>query len=261
MTHRWRYAALFILLLLTALLLQWPAAALSSHLENQSNGQWRLTNPRGTLWQGGGLLLLRMPGNRNGHRLIDLNWRIRPGELLRGRLSIDLEPEQGQLRLIATPDGLHLESLNATLPANALIPLLPGALGRYHWEGQLQARSAAFSCDWSAQNCQGHIEILWDNAAIAEVSGPALGHYRLNLTGNGPALKLAIDTREGRLQLQADGEITHNGHLHLQGEASAPTKTGDLNDESLNALLTLLMRPQGAGRYRIDYRDNSRSGQ
>ena len=132
---------------------------------------------------------------------------------------------------------------------------MPSALGRYHWDGQLQARSPLFSCNWSAQHCQGQIEILWDQAAVAEVPGPPLGNYRLTLTGNDPRLNLTIDTREGRLQLKAHGEIAPQGRLKIQGEASAPTQAGHLNDESLNALLTLLMRPQGGGRYLIDYRE------
>lgn len=257
MSVRQRYFLLFILLLLLALLAQWPATVISSWMESRTHGQWRLASAQGTLWQGGGRLLTRPSDKAAWHSLMYLNWRIHPTELLYGRLAIDLQPEQGQMHFVATPSGFRVESLATTLPASALAPLLPGALGRYHWDGQLHTRSSTFACDWQAKNCQGLIEILWDNAGVSEIAGPPLGNYRLTLTHSESRTHLSIETRDGRLQLKALGEITPNGQLTLQGEAIAPTQTGDRNEETLNSLLALLMRPQGEGRYLINYREHA----
>ncbi len=259
MSVRQRYCLTFIFLFLLglALLVQWPATAVSSWMESQTQGRWRLSSAQGTVWQGSGLLLMRSSEKAAWRALMNLNWHIHAAELLRGRLSIDFQPEQGQMHLVATPSGFRVESLATTLSASALTPLLPGALGRYHWDGQLHTRSSAFACGWQTKNCQGEIEILWDNAGVSEIVGPPLGNYRLILTNNESRTHLSIDTREGRLQLKAQGEITPNGQLVIQGEAIAPTQAGDKNDEALNALLALLMRPQGGGRYLINYRESA----
>lgn len=255
------YPGLFIGLLILAAVAQWPAAALAPWLESASGGQWRLAAASGTLWHGGGILLVRTPGGSAWRNIQSVGWQIRFGELLRGRFTIDLAPEQGALRLIATPGRITAESLDITLPANSIAAFLPGALNRYGWTGMLHGRGKTFSCDWHGQDCRGDIELLWNDAAVTEIVGPALGDYRVSLTGAGPVLRVAIDTLGGRLKIKANGEIGGGGRINLHGEAmtvatpNSVNNESNENNESLNALLSTLGSSVGDGKYRIDYQE------
>ncbi len=243
---------LFLLLFLLALLLQWPAAWLAPWLDSASAGQWRLAAAQGTLWNGNGMLLTRAGANEPWRGVQGIAWQWRWNELLAGQLRIRASLERGAAQIVVAPSGIAVEQLDTTLPAEALAGLLPGALGRYHWHGLLQARSAVYRCDWRARMCSGRIEMLWTDAAVSEVSGPVLGDYRIELNAEGNALRLDLATVRGRLQINGHGEFSA-GALRFNGEAAASGANGD--NAGLNSLLNALGRPTGvAGKYLLDYR-------
>ena len=94
------------------------------------------------------------------------------------------------------------------------------------------------------------IDLLWNDAAVAEISGPALGDYHLHLVGEGTTLRVDLATLRGRLQLNGSGEISAKA-VRFNGEASA---TG-ADAKALDALLNTLGRPSGMpGKYLIEYR-------
>jgi hypothetical protein len=250
MRLRLAYIGIFILLFLLAVVLQWPATSLAPWIDRASNGQWRLAAVEGRPWNGNGILLVRA-GDASQWRIAQsVRWQLRWSELLTGRLAADLTMEQGGLRLVASGRGFSVEQIEVALPAAEVAPQLPGALGRYGWSGTLHAHSTGYRCNWSAQNCNGEIDLLWNDASVTEIPGPALGDYRLHLVGEGPTLRVDLATLRGRLQLNGSGEISSKS-VRFNGEASA---TG-ADAEALDALLNTLGRPAGVpNKYLIEYR-------
>jgi len=242
---------IFILLFLLAVALQWPATWLAPWIDRGSNGHWRLGGVEGHPWNGSGILLVRAGDTAPWRIAQSVRWQLLWSELAAGHLAVDLSLEQGGLRLVASGSGFAVEQIRVSLPAAEVTSQLPGALGRYGWSGTLSASSAGYRCNWSAQNCNGEIDLLWNDAAVTEIPGPALGDYRLHLVGEGPTLHVDLATLRGRLQLNGSGEVSAKS-VRFSGEASA---TGP-DAETLGALLNTLGRPAGVpNKYLIEYRE------
>lgn len=242
---------LFILFSLLAAAILWPATTLAPWLERASNGHWRLAAAEGSLWNGRGTLLARSGDPAPWRMVQSIHWQMRWSELRSGRIGVDLAFEQGNALIAVAPSGVSLEQFDVSLPAPAVVVLLPGALGRYGWAGSLHARGNSFRCAWNGRACNGEIELLWSDAAVAEVPGNKLGDYRFRLVGEGQALRVDLTTLRGRLLINGSGEIAPSG-LSFHGEAGA---TGN-DAASLDALLRTLGRPAATpGNYQIDYRE------
>lgn len=242
---------LLILFFLLAAAILWPASALAPWVERGSNGHWRLSSAEGSLWNGNGILLAHSSDGTAWHIAQNISWQLRWGELWRGRMAVATTYDQGSSLIALTPEGLAIEQFDAVLPAPMLLVLLPGALGRYGWGGAIHVRSSAFRCSWQAYSCAGEIELLWNDAAVAEVPGSKLGDYHFRLVGEGRALRVDLATLSGRLQINGSGEVAPGG-LRFKGEAGA---TG-ADAAALDAMLRTLGRPAGVpGRYLIDYRE------
>lgn len=266
MRKRLTYSLLFFVLLALALLSQWPAASLASLLQRASNDQWRLTSTSGSIWRGAGMLMARAGQGAPWRNVQNLSWQVRPLALLRGRLVIDLLPEQGQLRLTARPSGLQAEQLEMTLPAEAIAPFLPGAIGRYDWHGMLQLNSTQFACNWDRSDCHGQLQVAWQAASVAEIPGITLGDYQILLNAQGAQTQLQLETLQGRLQLTGEGVLTAATGLNFTGLAALPELdklAHGLSGQSTAAiqppqplaeLLATLGRPDGQGRYLLEYR-------
>lgn len=242
---------IFILLLLLAVAVQWPGTWLAPWIDRSSNGHWRLAGVEGHPWNGNGILLVRAGDTAPWRIVQSVRWQLRWSELLAGRFAVDLAMEHGGLRLVASGGGFALEQIEVTLPAAEVAPQLPGALGRYGWSGALHAHGAGYRCSWGMRNCSGEIDLLWNDAAVTEIPGPALGDYRLHLVGEGATLRVDLVTLRGRLQLNGNGEISAKS-VRFNGEASA---TG-ADSEALDALLNTLGRPTGVpNKYLIEYHE------
>ena len=246
--------ALFLVFLLSAIVALWPASALAPWIESVSKGHWHLAAAEGSFWNGNGILLAHDGAGRSIAQ--NIRWQLRWSELVHGRIGVNTAFEQGGGLIVAEPDGITVEQLDAQLPAAMLVILLPGAIGRYGWAGTLHARSNNFHCSWHGDLCAGEIELEWDDAAVAEVTGNRLGDYRVRVVGEGRALRFDLSTLRGRLQINGSGEITRSG-LRFNGEAGA----SGADAASLDALLRTLGRVAATpGRYLIDYRETSTNG-
>ncbi|MBI5920546.1 MAG: type II secretion system protein N [Betaproteobacteria bacterium] len=242
---------LLILFFALAAIILWPASALVPWVESGSNGHWRLSSTEGTVWNGSGMILSHSSDGSAWQIAQNVRWQLHPGQLWRGRLLIETSLDQGNALITLTTDGVTLEQIDAALPAPMLLVLLPGALGRYGWAGMIHARTNAFNCAWRSHSCSGEIELLWKDAAVAEVPGSKLGDYRFRLVGEGQAMRVDLSTLSGRLQINGSGEIAASG-LRFKGEASA---TGP-DAAALDAMLRTLGRSSGTpGKYLIDYRE------
>lgn len=243
--------AFLILFFLLAVVILWPASALSPWVERVSGGHWRLASTEGSIWSGSGMLLARSGDNVSWHIAQNIRWHVRWNDLWRGRIGVATTIEQGSSLIAVTADGFSLEQLDASLPAPVLLELLPGALGRYGWGGNIRLRSNTFRCAWNSHSCVGEIDLLWSDAEVAEIPGNKLGDYRFRLVGESQALRIDLTTLSGRLQFNGSGEISARD-LRFKGEAAA---TGP-NAATLGAMLnTLGRRTRTPGKYLIDYHE------
>lgn len=240
-----------IALLLLAILVQFPAAWLAPAVGRATSERWRLAATEGTVWAGRGSLYSfdRASGSWSAGR--SLRWRVSWASLAQGALAARLAfDDGGQAELEAGARGWTLRGLDATFPAAQLAVLLPSTVGDYGWAGTLAARSSGFRCTWNRPRCTGQFDLAWDDASTAQIPGPPLGDYRVRLTAEGEALRFAVTTVRGRLQLAGGGEVSQ-GRLAFSGEAQA---AGD--DVRLESLLRAIARPGPApGRYLIEYRE------
>ena len=247
--------ALVTLFFVLAAAILWPASALAPWVERGSNGHWRLSNTEGSVWNGNGIILTHSGDGTAWHIAQSVRWQLRWGELWRGRIAVETTYDQGSSLIAVTSDSFFIEKIDANLPAPMLLVLLPGALGRYSWGGSIQLRGNSFRCTWQTDACNGEIELLWNDAAVAEVPGSTLGDYRFRLVGEGRALRTDLSTLRGRLQINGSGEITANS-LRFKGEAAASGS----DVAALDAMLRTLGSPSGTpGRYLIDYRETGAS--
>lgn len=253
------FALLFLLLLTTACLLQWPAAWLAPRLEEISHQRWRLAAASGTLWNGSGVLMTLAPTLGDWRNVQSIHWQLRGNALWRGQLGIDLQTEHGHAHLQLSPRGLSVENFDLALPADEIIGQLSGAFGRYGWGGRLHLQGKHLACDWQRKDCRGEADIFWKDATAREIPGPLWGDYRLRILGEGPALRIDVSTSQGRLKLTGHGELAHTGKLNLSIEADVHAQNADTpQDTSLERLLASLGRPRGDGKYRLEYRDYPR---
>jgi len=243
--------SLLILFFALAAILLWPASALAPWVESGSNGRWRLSSPEGTIWSGSGLILSQTGDGSSWQIAQNIRWQLHPGQLWRGRLLIEASLDQGNALIALRTDSVTLEQIDVALPAPMLLALLPGALSRYGWAGMIHARTNILACSWQGHSCTGEIDLLWKDAAVAEVPGSRLGDYRFRLVGEGQAMRVDLATLSGRLQISGSGEISGNG-LQFKGEASA----AGTDTAALDAMLRTLGRSSGTpGKYLIDYRE------
>ncbi|MFA7279867.1 MAG: type II secretion system protein N [Sterolibacterium sp.] len=244
------FTLLFLFFALAAVIL-WPASALAPWVESGSKGHWRLSSAEGTVWNGSGMILSHSSDGTTWQIAQNIRWQLHPGQLWRGRLALETSLDQGNALIALRTDGITLEQIDAALPAPMLLVLLPGALGRYGWAGTIQARTNDFTCAWQGYPCSGEIELVWKDAAVAEVPGSKLGDYRFRLVGEGQAMRVDLSTLSGRLQINGSGEIAANS-LRFKGETSA----AGADTAALDAMLRTLGSYSGTpGKYLIDYRE------
>ena len=197
-------------------------------------------------------MLMAHSDNNDAWRIVkSISWKIRWGDLWRGRIGVAAMLDQGSSLFSVKAEGFSIEQLDASIPAPAILVLLPGALGRYGWGGNLHLRSSNFRCAWQTFACGGEIDLVWNDAEVAEIPGNKLGNYRFRLVGESQALRIDLTTLSGRLQFNGSGEIAARG-LRFKGEAAA---TGP-NAATLGAMLnTLGRRSATPGIYLIDYHE------
>jgi hypothetical protein len=240
-------------LFLLAAVIQFPAAWLAPWLGQATGQRWRLGAVEGTLWAGRASLSAfdRQSGRWNPG--LGMRWSVAWRELLRGRAGLQVGfGDGGAVLWSAGFQGWSIEQIDATVPVAYITALLPGTLGDYGWSGEARANSAGFGCTWMRPACDGRVELLWSNAALAQIQGPVLGDFRVRVTAEGEALHFDVGTLRGRLMIAGSGEVTQE-MLRFTGEADARGEGA----AALETVLRAIGRPGSApGRYVIEYRES-----
>ena len=242
---------------LVGLVTQAPAQWLAHGVAQLSHQRVLLTQAQGTVWQGSAQWVLST-GPRNGvpDASTDMalptpvRWQIQPkfnrstGVALGLRLSTDcctLEPLT--LSFLPLWGGLRvtIDDHQSQWPAHWLVGL--GApWNTIQPEGQMQLRTQGLS--WQVQaghaQLQGLAELQLQQLSTRLSTLRPLGSYRLQLRG-GDTMAITLDTLEGSLQLQGNGQWL-NQRLRFQGEASAAPEF----EAALSNLLNILGQRRGA---------------
>jgi general secretion pathway protein N len=242
---------------LVGLVTQAPAQWLAHGVAQLSHQRVLLTQAQGTVWQGSAQWVLST-GPRNGvpDATTDMalptpvHWQIQPqfnrttGVALGLRLSTDcctLEPLT--LSFLPLWGGLRvtIDDHQSQWPAHWLVGL--GApWNTIQPEGQMQLRTQGLS--WQVQaghaQLQGLAELQLQQLSTRLSTLRPLGSYRLQLRG-GDTMAITLDTLEGSLQLQGNGQWL-NQRLRFQGEASAAPEF----EAALSNLLNILGQRRGA---------------
>lgn len=215
-----------------ALLITAPAGLLDQGLSSASNGRLRLSEAQGGLWSGAGRLEVR---STSGRALLGegLRWHVLPGQLLQGRLAIELQLEHSANAIMISlgPGRVEILAADINLPAAALsaaqTKLVPLQLTG---EVLLRIKQLAIaSGGWT-----GTVTLQWRHAGSALTKVYPLGDYELELAGQGAAAQIKLVTLSGPLQLDGKGSLSQGGQLAFAAIARI--------DPNFRALLEPLMR-------------------
>lgn len=245
-TFRWALAGCIVGVFI-GLSIAAPAHWLTNFLQKVSANHLQFSHIRGTFWQGSAQLTLT-GGNasRDAVTLPErIDWALAPAwEGLRVKLRADCCMQQ-PMRIKVAPHwggfSLQLANHQSRWPA-ALLSGLGTPWNTIQPQGSLALSTQAFSATVTAGrvSLNGQLE-LDANALSSQLSTiKPMGSYKIQLTGGSPT-KLALETREGSLQISGSGEWI-GARLRFSGEAyAAPGR-----EAALANLLNIIGRRNGA---------------
>ena len=226
-----------------------PATLVDARVATLSEGQLRIADARGTVWNGRGVLT-----DARGAWQMPLTWRLSPLALARGVVEVELAPVAGTMPtglIRIDGGGVSLARFSAEIPAQALAALLPAreaiALG-----GTIALSMPAFS--FAGTRGSGTIAANWRHARV-RTGGRALdlGAVNLALAAQDTRLSGRIGNSGGDVRLDGTATIAANS-LTIDGTLTpAPDAPADVA-----RLLAALGPADGNGAVRVAYRGNLR---
>lgn len=228
-----------VLLYLLTLLWTLPAAVVWKRLEHRLPVPVTLHGLTGTLWSGH-VGQLVVDGVNQGQ----LSWGWRPGQLLRGRLGLDLmwQPRKGLVNaeLQAGMSSLSLRNITGSLDASsmAIIHNAPFALGG-SW--LLDVPELVLSDFDSVTAASGRL--VWQDAAGGLPQALPFGHLSASLAQADGWLVLALQDQEGPLGLRGDARWRPGQALEIDAQLQARTDA----EPALDSGLGLLGQPDAQG--------------
>lgn len=243
----WAWAGALIGLIAVPLLLA-PAHWLTRAIEQASNDQVRLTDARGSVWQGSAQLMLT--GGQGSTDAVALpgrlNWQIRPS--WRGgmvQLSADCCTQQTLAIAFSAwgPAGVQasLADSQSQWPA-ALLAGLGTPWNTIRPQGELAISTRGLGVQWvdGRLNLKGSLQLDATQISTRLSTLVPMGSYRVTLVGDA-APTFQLSTLEGSLQLTGNGQWVGRT-LRFEGEARAsPGRV-----EALSNLLNIIGRRDGA---------------
>jgi len=250
----WNLAGALLGMLL-AMVMFAPASWLARGVAAASNQQLLITETRGTVWNGSGMLVLTGGGGSRDASILPgrLSWSIglRPSGLLlrasqacclNGELQMLLQPGLGRFEITLSNQADWLARWPAAWLAGLGTPWNTLQLG-----GSLRLSAHDLSLQFSQGlwRQSGQIELDLSNLSSRLSTLAPLGNYRLQIipdAGNSGASSISLSTLDGALLLSGQGSLGGPGKTYFKGEAaSAPGR-----ETALNNLLNIIGRRQGA---------------
>jgi general secretion pathway protein N len=226
-----------------ALIAMAPATLADAALQGASDGRLRLADAEGTLWSGGGQIEIRDAGGRIGTAK-RLAWRLRPAALLRARLAYEITLESGPRPFPFALSWSRIEFANAdiSLPAAALGLGVP-RLAPLGLTGDMQIHITSLSV--ARDGMEGSGTLQWRGAGSVLTPISPLGDYEVRFNAAGPAVRAALSTLEGPLQLEGNGSWSNGAPPSFLAVARVPAQYR----EQLSPLLRLIGVERSAGSF------------
>lgn len=224
-------------------LIAWaPATLVDAELRSKSSGKLRLSQAHGTIWAGSGSLELRDSSNRNAVAM-DLDWRVLPESLWRGRLigEVTLERQGRPFIIAVSPSKVEITNADINLPAPTMALAEP-RLKPLKLSGEVQLHATNLSL--ASGGMLGNITLQWRRAGSAFSPVSPIGSYQLQLNGEGKQLSAMLTTLQGPLQLDGSGSWTTGQTPEFQATVRVPPEY----QEQFTPLLRLIsvQRDQGS---------------
>jgi hypothetical protein len=230
-----------------------PATLADARLARLTNGNVRLTDTAGTLWDARAVLAA-------GATRIPIAWRVDPWPLLRGDLHVQLAPPPGATtgspRAVVAIQSEHVgvTSAEVTFPAGiALAVAVPGSAAGWSVGGEIDLGTGRF--EWAPPSIRGDLAVRW-RAALLVPPGNArpldLGEVTIMLHGDGDRMSGPVANVGGELAIR--GEIAMRAASGLDLSVVLTPRRAD--NRELAQALSVFGSPEGdgwrvAGRYPI----------
>ncbi len=233
-----------------ALLALAPAALLGPRLAEASAGAVTLVEPEGSLWRGRGTLVIsdsRLP----------CTWSVDAGDLLRGRFTLRVSPQDAGSTMPAATvtahrDGLVLSGVDVVVPARAAWNSFPSAR-KIALGGDVSLSIRQFEIQSGALS--GQATIVWRRArVVVAVGSPALdvGDLTVTLAGNKGRLAGPMTSEGDRMTIRGDVALNLRGAVAVTALVT-PRRT---DDGELARMLAAVGKPESGG-WRIDWRNGA----
>lgn len=233
---------------LATLLWQWPAAWATPWISGATHRYLQLADVRGSIWDGSAVLILSGGEGARGSRALDgrLAWHLRPawgsgGPALALSVAQDRAmPVPASLRV--DRDGLHLGSLQATVPA-AWLAGMGTPWNTLDLQGALSLGSDGLDLSWASDRLalSGGVRVRARQMSSRLSPVRPLGSFDVTLQGHGDTAALSLSTTSGPMRLQGQGQWF--GHrLRFRGTGRADPGY----EQGLDQLLRLIGRMQGS---------------
>jgi general secretion pathway protein N len=242
MSGRLRILLSGLALYLAALTALAPASLIAPLVKRQFTDRLMLTEAAGTVWRGQASLWAGMGGSPR--RLGTLQWRVNPLWLLLGKAHVEVSLTEPDLTLhaiaVAGVGSFRLADVQAAAPATlAATFYVPAELLGLDGQVRLQCESVRMD----GEEVSGGLDLWFDRMSSRLSKVSPLGSYRLNASGMGSELRLALTTVSGDLGLAGEGSWRRgNGNLHFEGAARPLARADDLEP-----LLQVLGTDRGKG--------------
>lgn len=237
----------------TALITQAPAHWLANAVAHTSHQRVLLIQPQGTVWRGSAAWVLS-DGQIGAPSAMALpsrvQWELSPHMQwtslslgLRARINTACcTPQPLVVDLVPLWQGVQMTvgAHASRWPAHWLVGL--GApWNTVQPEGHLQFNTSGMTLQQRANvlHLDGQAQLQLEQLSTRLSTLRPLGSYRLTLQG-GDTMAVKLDTVEGKLQLQGEGQWL-NGRLRFKGEASAQPEF----EAALSNLLNILGQRRG----------------
>ena len=246
----WRLAAIGLCCYAVALLAFAPATLIDASLDHATEGRLRLTEARGTIWSGAGLLDIRGPNRRSGIAK-SVAWHIRLAYLLLGELRCEVELDQTAKRFTVSvsPSRIDLADADINLPAAALGLGVP-KLAPLGLTGDVLLHIARLSI--GRDRIQGNASLQWNGAGSTFAPIAPLGDYELRLEGEGNTVSASLRTLQGPLQLDGRGSWTGGSNPEFSCSARVPPQ----HLQKLAPLLRMISVERGDGVFELQLKKN-----
>lgn len=233
--------SIYVLFLLVTLPAYWADWLLS----RASHNSVRLQQPEGTLWDGGGNLIIQSAGQELLQTRIA--WELQPLWLVTGKIQAHLRSRDSNpaLNAIIRVGYRHVSvrEVEATLPVSLLSAFNP-AIDIVAPSGRLQI--TAPEATLTPSGLEGAIQLTWLDAGTRMGGLSEAGDYRLLVNGRGATADLRIETLRGEVGVTAQGEWQTQGEglLRLTGNITPGNR-----EQTLRPLLTMLNAQNNNGQY------------